>query len=458
MKRGLTYDDILLVPKYSEVKSRSIINTNTLVSRRYGLLKPLVASCMDTVCEYKMSIKMVELGGVGCIHRFMTIDEQCEQVSKVVEYINNNHMYEHWGVMYDNWHSEIKQIPVMAAIGVNDVDIDRAIRLVLSGVNIILIDVAHGHHINVKNMIRKLREVLPTSVDIIAGNISTKESAEDLCEWGADGLRVGIGGGSLCTTRIQTGHGVPNVTSIIDCVEGSSVPVMADGGIRNSGVNIILIDVAHGHHINVKNMIRKLREVLPTSVDIIAGNISTKESAEDLCEWGADGLRVGIGGGSLCTTRIQTGHGVPNVTSIIDCVEGSSVPVMADGGIRNSGDISKALSVGADCVMLGSLLAGTKESPGKIVEKGNGSLYKRYRGSASLETKSAHKQSTKHIEGESTMIPFKGSVEYIIDNLNDGLKSALSYSGSKDIKDFHLKSEVMEITPSGMAESKPHLL
>ena len=356
MKRGLTYDDILLVPKYSEVKSRSIINTNTLVSRRYGLLKPLVASCMDTVCEYKMAIKMVELGGVGCIHRFMTIDEQCEQVSKVVEYINNNHMYEHWGVMYDDWHSEIKQIPVMAAIGVNDVDIERAVRLVLSG------------------------------------------------------------------------------------------------------VNIILIDVAHGHHINVKNMIRKLRETLPTSVDIIAGNISTKESAEDLCEWGADGLRVGIGGGSLCTTRIQTGHGVPNVTSIIDCVEGSSVPVMADGGIRNSGDIAKALSVGADCVMLGSLLAGTKESPGKIVEKGNGSLYKRYRGSASLETKSAHKQSTKHVEGESTMIPFKGSVEYIIDKLNDGLKSALSYSGSKDIKEFHWKSEVMEITPSGMAESKPHLL
>ena len=356
MKRGLTYDDILLVPKYSEVKSRSIINTNTLVSRRYGLLKPLVASCMDTVCEYKMAIKMVELGGVGCIHRFMTIDEQCEQVSKVVEYINNNHMYEHWGVMYDDWHSEIKQIPVMAAIGVNDVDIERAVRLVLSG------------------------------------------------------------------------------------------------------VNIILIDVAHGHHINVKNMIRKLRETLPTSVDIIAGNISTKESAEDLCEWGVDGLRVGIGGGSLCTTRIQTGHGVPNVTSIIDCVEGSSVPVMADGGIRNSGDIAKALSVGADCVMLGSLLAGTKESPGKIVEKGNGSLYKRYRGSASLETKSAHKQSTKHVEGESTMIPFKGSVEYIIDKLNDGLKSALSYSGSKGIKEFHWKSEVMEITPSGMAESKPHLL
>ena len=356
MKRGLTYDDILLVPKYSEVKSRRTINTNTLVSRRYGLLRPFVASCMDTVCEYKMAIKMLELGGVGCIHRFMTVDEQCEQVSKVVEYINNNHMYEDWGVMYDDWHAEIKQIPIMAAIGVNDDDIDRALKLVFTG------------------------------------------------------------------------------------------------------VNILLIDVAHGHHVNVKNMINKLRELLPTNVDIIAGNISTKESAEDLCKWGADGLRVGIGGGSLCTTRIQTGHGVPNVTSIIDCVEGSSVPVMADGGIRNSGDIAKALSVGADCVMLGSLLAGTKESPGKIVEKGNGSLYKRYRGSASLETKSSHGQSTKHIEGESTMIPFKGSVEYILDKLTDGLKSALSYSGSKDIKEFHWKSEVMEITPSGMAESKPHLL
>ena len=356
MKKALTYDDILLVPKYSEVETRSSINLSTLVSRRYGLLKPFVASCMDTVCEYKMAIKMVEFGGVGCIHRFMSVEEQCEQVSKVMEYISTNHMYEKWGVMYDNWHSEIQDIPVMAAVGVNESDIDRA-------------------------------------------------------------------------------------ESLVKC-----------------GANIILIDVAHGHHKNVKKMIQKLREVLPERVDIIAGNISTEESAIDLCEWGADGLRVGIGGGSLCTTRIQTGHGVPNVTSIIDCVKGSKVPVMADGGIRSSGDIAKALSIGADCVMLGSLLAGTKESPGKIVEKGNGSLYKRYRGSASLETKSTHGQSTRHVEGESTLIPFKGGVDFIVEKLTDGVKSALSYSGSVDIKNFKIKSEIVEITPSGMVESKPHLL
>ena len=355
-KKTLTYDDILLVPQYSEIKSRSDIKLQTLVSRRYGLLRPYVASCMDTVCEYKMAIKMVELGGVGCIHRFMSIDEQCEQVSKVFQYIIENHIHEKWGVMYDDWHSEITDIPVMAAIGVNESDVERAKMLV------------------------------------------------------------------------------------------------------SFGANIILIDVAHGHHVNVKNMIQKLRGELPNHVDIIAGNISTKESAEDLCEWGADGLRVGIGGGSLCTTRIQTGHGVPNVTSIIDCVEGSTVPVMADGGIRSSGDIAKALSVGADCVMLGSLLAGTKESPGNIVERNDGSLYKRYRGSASLETKSTHDQATKHIEGESTMIPFKGSVDFIISKLNDGVKSAFSYSGSKDIISFHWKSKYVEITSSGMVESKPHLL
>jgi IMP dehydrogenase len=355
-RRTLTYDDILLVPQYSEIKSRSTINLFTLVSRRYGLIRPYVASCMDTVCEYPMAIKMAELGGVGCIHRFMSVEEQCDQVSKVRSYINEKFLYEEWGVMYDDWHAEIKDIPVMAAVGVNSEDVDRAVKLV------------------------------------------------------------------------------------------------------SSGANIILIDVAHGHHDNVRQMIKKLRESLPSYVDIIAGNIATKKSAEDLCEWGADGLRVGIGGGSLCTTRVQTGHGVPNVSSIIDCVEGASVPVMADGGIRNSGDISKALSLGADCVMLGSLLAGTKESPGKIVEKSNGSLYKRYRGSASLETKSAHGQSTNHVEGESTMIPFKGSVEYIVNKLTDGVKSALSYSGSKNIKEFHNKSEFVEITPSGMAESKAHLL
>jgi IMP dehydrogenase len=355
-RSSLTYDDVLLEPKYSDISSRSHISLNTKVSRRYGLLTPYVASCMDTVCESEMAIKMAELGGVGCIHRFMTIEEQCEEVRKVRNYFRDKTLYEEWGVMYDNWHTEIQDIPVMASVGVMSSDIDRAIKLV------------------------------------------------------------------------------------------------------DAGVNILIIDVAHGHHSNVKNMISELKKCLPTHVDIIAGNISTARSAMDLREWGADGLRVGIGGGSLCTTRIKTGHGVPNITSILDCVIDSDIPVMADGGIRNSGDISKALGVGASCVMLGSLLAGTKESPGNIVERGNGSLYKKYRGSASLETKSTHGQATKHIEGESTLIPFKGGVSYIIESLNDGVKSALSYSGCRTIAEFNEKATFVEITNSGMVESKAHLL
>ena len=360
--KALTYDDILLVPQYSDIESRSHIDLRTKLSRNYGLLTPYVASCMDTVCDSRMAIKMMELGGVGCIHRFMTIEEQCNEVTKVKKFMDDNRMMEKWKID-DDWHTNILEIPIMAAIGVSKHDIERALYLVECGANVLLIDVAHGHHKNVRLMLEKLFNILPRYIDIIAGNISTLESAVDLCEWGADGLRVGIGGGSLCTTRVQTGHGIPNITSIINCVR-------------------------------------------------------------------AEERNIGIG----------------------------TIPVMADGGIRSSGDIAKALAVGAECVMLGSLLAGTKESPGNIVERLDGSLYKRYRGSASLETKSTHNQSTKHIEGESTTIPFKGSVSYIVEKLNDGLKSALSYSGCRTIKEFNKNAEWVEITNSGMLESKPHLL
>jgi len=190
-------------------------------------------------------------------------------------------------------------------------------------------------------------------------------------------------------------------------------------------------------------------------VDIIAGNIATAEAAELLETYGADGLRVGIGGGSLCTTRIKTGFGVPNVTSLEDVINVSTVPVMADGGIRSSGDISKALSLGADNVMLGSLLAGTDESPGKILETSKG-LYKRYRGSASLETKVTHGQKSRNVEGESTTIPYKGGVKFIVNGLLDGVRSALSYAGSNDLKGFSPKYVV--VTNAGQNEAKPHLL
>ena len=356
MGKALTYDDIQLVPSYSEIKSRQIISLSTLLSRRYGLLRPIVASPMDTICGEEMAYKMMLLGGVGCIHRFMSIEEQSKIVSNLKFRIYGEGFggpFEDWGVMYDDWHADIPYVPIMAAIGVNENDKERAKALVDSGANVLLIDVAHGHHKNVIEMV----------------------------EW--------------CKANLKS------------------------------------------------------------DVDIIAGNIATAEAAIDLERAGADGLRVGIGGGSLCTTRIKTGFGIPNVTSLQNVLNVAKVPVMADGGIRSSGDIAKALALGASNVMLGSLLAGTDEAPGMIIEKPNG-LYKRYRGAASLETKLTHGQEARNVEGESTVVPYKGGVKFIVNGLIDGVKSALSYAGASNLSEF--KPDYVEVTNAGLNEAKPHLL
>jgi len=359
IKTALTYDDIQLVPAFSNIKSRQNIKLHTMLSERYGLLNPIVASPMDTVCEFEMAYKMAMMGGVGCIHRFMSIEEQADIVKRLQTAIHHDTIVEpsiaeDWGVMYDDWHGEINHVPIMAAIGVQEEDKDRALALVEAGANVLLIDVAHGHHLNVIDMIH----------------------------W--------------CKTQDDL-----------------------------------------------------------VMVDIIAGNIATKEAAETLLAYGVDGLRVGIGGGSLCTTRIKTGFGVPNVTSLEEVLKVSGVPVMADGGIRSSGDMSKALAIGAETVMLGSLLAGTDESSGQILETPKG-LYKRYRGSASLETKVTHGQQTRNVEGESTTIPYKGGVKFIVNGLLDGVKSALSYAGAENLTNFYPKYVV--VTNAGQNEAKPHLL
>jgi len=350
MNYSLTYDDIQLVPKYSNIPTRTQIKLHTLVSRRYGLLNPIVASPMDTVCGLEMAYKMFKLGGVGCIHRFNSIEEQ----SNIVKELYHRIFYISSDVPLLEWAKIGCGIPpIMAAIGVSESDKERAKSLVEAGCNVLLIDVAHGHHQNVLNMIKWCKKNLDDKVDIIAGNIATAHAAQELETCGADGLCVGIGGGSLCTTRVKTGFGVPNVS----CLE--------------------------------------------------------------------------------------------DITSV------ALTPVMADGGIRSSGDISKALAIGASSVMLGSLIAGTDEAPGQIVETPNG-LYKRYRGSASLETKVTHGQQTRNVEGESTTIPYKGGVKFIVNGLIDGVKSALSYGGAQDLE--HFNPSYVIVTNSGINEAKPHLL
>jgi IMP dehydrogenase len=352
-KTALTYDDINLIPSFSDILSRQRIDLSTQLTTNYSIMVPLIASPMDTVCDSEMAIAMAELGGVGIIHRFMTIGEQELHVSRMERTIAEKGLYEDWNARgYRSSHS-VHTIPIAAAIGANGDYLERAQAL----------------------------------------------------------------------TKV--------------------------------GANVILIDVAHGHHALVRDAISTLKKELPSHVDIIAGNVATYGGARDLQDWGADAIRVGIGGGSLCTTRIKTGFGVPNVRSLEQCSEAVKVPIIACGGIRNSGDMAKALAVGASSVILGSLLAGTKESPGAIIEKPNG-LYKRYRGAASMETKVTHGQSLRNVEGESTLVPFKGGVKFIVEGLLDGLRSALSYAGATSLKEFY--PEYVVVSSAGVTEGKPHLL
>jgi len=343
-KTYYTYDDIQLVPAYSEIQSRSHISLKTKLSTSYDLIIPIVASPMDTVCGYDMAKKMFQLGGIGFIHRFDSRGIQADYVRKLVNYVKENPHTDVWG--------ENAKIPIGAAIGVSYDD---------------------------------------------------KKRVENLL---------------------------------------------------NAGVNVILIDVAHGHHIKVKEMVEWLVRYTPEDVDIIAGNIATVQAAKDLEDWSVDGLRVNIGNGSLCTTRTQTGFGLPSVTVVEEIVSVASTPVMADGGIRSSGDIVKALALGASSVMLGSLIAGTEEAPGSIVETPQG-LYKRYRGSASIETKMVNNQQIRNVEGVSTTIPYKGGVKFIINDLLDGIRSGLSYGGASNLSEFY--PEYVIVTNSGIIEAKPHL-
>tara|TARA_Y100000310_G_scaffold274171_2_gene289982 strand:- start:4363 stop:5421 length:1059 start_codon:yes stop_codon:yes gene_type:complete len=334
---GLTFDDIQLVPQYSEVGSRNgEMDLSARFSRNVSLKIPLVSSPMDTVSGGSMLKAMAKLGGIGVGHRFCSIEEAVNMDPNA-------------------WESDSAYQWAMA-IGVTGDYFDRAIELDRAGVNALVIDIAHGHHDRTKKALAQLK-------------------------------------------------------SRITC-------------------------------------------------DIVAGNIATAEGARDLEAWGADGLRVGIGNGSLCTTRIQTGVGIPQVSALIGTVAEATIPIIADGGIRYVGDVAKAVACGAETVMLGSLLSGTKESLGIISRKGswpNENLYKKYRGSASLDSKMDRGES-KNVEGASTLVPYKGKVGRIVYDILDGLRSSMSYTGVKNLQDFYAEARYIKVSFASQKEARPHLL
>ena len=399
MKENLTFDDINIVPKYSELKSRQDVDLNTNFTKKTTLHRtPIVAAPMDTICEYKMADQLLDQGSVGVLHRFRSIEKQALDMKR---------LWNRW----DSWYN------------IGDPDEDRT-----------------DHHRIFDEWYKGVYHW---------NSPPTKSDYEDLHEllWFADEAQRDEDFWStrpLCAAVGVTGDYMERAQELV-----------------NNGCNVLLIDVAHGHHQLVKEAIRRIKN--ETNVEVVAGSIATKRAAVDLIEWGADALRVGIGNGSLCETRIRTGVGVPQVSALIDVcsvADNHSIPVIDDGGIRYVGDVAKSLGLGASSVMVGSLFSGTKETPGEIIKQGewpNERLYKKYRGSASLDSKLDRGESN-NVEGNSKIIEYKGKVIRIISDIRDGLRSAFSYVGASDVLDFQSKCEFVRVTSNGTIEAKPHLL
>ncbi|MCI6491697.1 MAG: IMP dehydrogenase [Prevotella sp.] len=465
---GITFDDVLLIPAYSSVLPREV-SLETKFSRNIDLKIPFVTAAMDTVTEAPMAIAIAREGGIGVIHKNMSIEEQARQVA-IVKRAENGMIYDPITIkrgktvkdaldIMKEYH--IGGIPVvdddnrLVGIVTNrdlrfQTDGDRLIDEVMTSDNLIVThqqtNLENASSILLKYKIEKLPVV--DDQNHLLGLITYKDitKAKDkpmACKDAKGRLRVAAGVGVTADTfqRMEA--------------------------LVKAGVDAIIIDTAHGHSKGVIDKVREAKAAFP-DVDIVVGNIATGEAAKALVEAGADAVKVGIGPGSICTTRVVAGVGVPQLSAVYDvacALEGTGVPLIADGGLRYSGDVVKALAAGGYCVMIGSLVAGTEEAPGETILF-NGRKFKSYRGMGSLEamengSKDRYFQSgvveTKKLvpEGIAGRVPYKGTVQEVVYQLVGGLRSGMGYCGAKDIAALH-EAKFTRITNAGMLESHPH--
>ena len=470
-QEALTFDDVLLLPGYSEVLPKDV-SLKTKLTRDIELNIPLISAAMDTVTEASLAIAMAQEGGIGIIHKNMTVEQQANEVRKVKKHES--------GVVKDpitidaeatvrelielTGHHNISGVPVLSGTDLVGIVTSRDVRFVSDLSKTVsqimtpkegLVTVLEGtDQETVRKLLHKHRieKVLVVDADFnLVGMMTVKDiqKAQEYPSASKDShgqLRVGA--------AVGTGSETPDrVAALVD-----------------AGVDVVVVDTAHGHSRGVIERVKWVKETYP-QVQVIGGNIATAAAGKALVEAGADGVKVGIGPGSICTTRIVTGIGVPQISAVANVVEAlkdTGVPVIADGGIRFSGDLAKAIVAGANTVMLGSMLAGTKEAPGEV-ELFQGRSYKAYRGMGSLGAMSQaagssdrYFQSTEDgaeklvPEGIEGRVPYKGPLSAIIHQMVGGLRAAMGYTGSADMVAMRTYPEFVRVTNAGMAESHVH--
>ena len=470
IREGLTFDDVLLIPKRSPIISRSQTNLKTRLSRNISLNIPVISANMDTVTESPMAIALAREGGIGIIHRFMTIQDQVDEVLKVKR--SESVMIEQpYTISIDSSVGYAKKI--MHDFGISGLLIEKDKKL--AGI-ITKRDLLFETHFdnNVTSVMSKdvVFAELGTTIEK-AKDILHKNRIEKLPIIDKDKQIIGL----ITSKDILKMEEFPNASKDKKgrLLVGAAVGVKGDylertEALLDAGADVMVVDIAHGHSDNAINCVHLIKKAFK-DCELIAGNIATGRGTEDLIRAGVDAVKVGVGSGSICITRVITGSGVPQLTAILDSVKISKkyeIPVISDGGIRNSGDLTKALAAGSSSVMVGSLLGGTDESPGKTLVK-NGKKYKIYRGMASFyaslgrkyreegeQIKESDELNDYVPEGVEAMVSYKGSVVEIIRQLVGGLRSGLSYCGAKTINEMQQNAEFVRITTAGYIESQPH--
>ncbi|MBU1659287.1 IMP dehydrogenase [bacterium] len=464
-KRALTFEDVLLVPQYSEVLPKEV-SLETNLTRNIKLNIPMVSAAMDTVTEYRAAIAMARLGGIGIIHKNMDIDAQCKQIRKVKKSESGiiiDPIYVHPDATLADANALMDEFKIS---GVPVIDMHNKLLGILTNRDMRFEKDMHKKASEVMTKMPLISAKKGISLDE-AADIMHKHKIEKLPIIDDEGFLKGLVTIKDIKKRIEYPHS--NKDEFGRLRVGGAIGVGQFDRAKalvHAGCDVLVLDSAHGHSKGILDTVKQIKATL--AVDVIAGNVATAEAVEALIAAGADAVKVGIGPGSICTTRIVAGVGVPQISAIDECAQVGrkyGIPIIADGGIKYSGDIAKALAVGASCIMAGSLLAGTEESPGETIMF-QGRQYKSYRGMGSIgamqkgsndryfqEGTAADKLVPEGIEGR---VPFRGSIAGIVHQMMGGLRASMGYCGSKDITTFWEKAEFVEITSAGLKESHVH--